>query len=166
MSQISSRCFGRMVPISLQHHLALYQLRLVRWQFPIRMYLHIPCQRIVTELTELQIIAWVDRLPLTLESLPNEPQTNRKISMLLNWVTRSTDQGKAKVKLVTKRQNELKSDFARFATHLQTVCYFWTNILFAVYVLHLHVNTLNYVLIFYPSYEYYLSILSVVVLRV
>ena len=98
-----------------------------------------------------QIIAWVDRLPLTLDSLPNEPQTNRKISMLLNLgVTRSTDQGEAKVKLVTKRQNELKSDFARFATHLQTVCYFSINILFAVYVPHLHVNTLNYTLIFYP----------------
>ena len=68
----------------------------------------------------------------------------------LMGVTRSTDQGEAKVKLVTKRQNELKSDFARFATHLQTVFYFWINILFAVYVPHLHVNTLNYTLIFYP----------------
>ena len=42
----------------------------------------------------------------------------------LMGVTRSTDQGEAKVKLVTKRQNGLKSDFARFATHLQTVFYF------------------------------------------
>ena len=108
-----------------------------------------------------QIIAWVDRRPLTLDSLPNEPQTNRNISMLLNLgVTRSTDQGEAKVKLVTKRQNELKSDFARFATHLQTVFYFWINILFAVYVPHLHVNTLNYALIFYPVMDIRVTIIS------
>jgi len=54
----------------------------------------------------------------------NHGQTERLVRLLNLGVTRSTHQGEAKVKLVTKPQNELKSDFARFATHLQTVCYF------------------------------------------
>ena len=70
--------------------------------------------------------------------------------MLLNLgVTRSTDHGKAKVKLVTKRQNELKSDFARFRRLRDTLtCE--------------HFKLCAHLL---SSYGYYVSKLSVVVLR-
>ena len=33
--------------------------------------------------------------------------------------------------------------------HSEPVCYFWVNISFAVCVSHVHMNTLNYALIFY-----------------
>ena len=85
--------------------------------------------------------------------------------MLLNLgVTRSTDKGEAKVKLVTKPQNDLKSDFARFATHLQTVCLSNKHLVRSLRAILAceHFKLCSHL---FSSYEYYLSILSVVVLR-
>ena len=85
--------------------------------------------------------------------------------MLLNLgVTRSTDQGEAKVKLVTKRQNELKSDFARFATHLQTVFLLLNKHFVRSLRATLACEHFKLCAHLLSSYGYYVSILSVVVL--